>query len=439
MPTVPLRNNITAVADDDESQSGIESESGIFTTDGQSTVNPRGMQGGGGGAGGGPLLDTVRAYDTTFDESLVSGIDDASFILNESSLYRAKVREEEKMVRDEYSLDESSLDLADYVSMRNNYRNAGTTSNLNVSTDAMAPTTNPSFLDDTIFSGAYNRVLKTFMFQGNSSSNKRAVETSDEESQGKTTPKTLSPKDSENNAENDDDGASNDANSAGRPQTMVYGKAPRTPQKQGGKQAADTPRTVSSTVLTSVSDTKILGLRLSRLVIIVLFVLVAAVAVAVGSAVASQKKESSSNRGSAGFGAALFPTNSPVVATIAPTQFVAEGNGADIQDQADDTSTPTAAPIMATSAPIMPTLFPLIMTRVPTIAPSVSRPTAAPFAPPTNNPTIVTTAPTIAATNFTTLAPTLNETAFPVDRCGGDNDALSFTLFGQERDCIWFR
>ena len=455
MPTFPIRNN--AVMDDDESQSGLESQSGIFTTDGQSTV--RGLPG---GATAAALLDTttvVRAYDTTFDESLVSGIDDASFLMNES-LYKGSkapsraIKDEENMVRTDYSLDDSSLDLADYISMRNHYRQSAppAAGNLNVSTDAMAPTTNPSFMEDSIFSGAYNRVLKTFMFQGKGSSNKRSTETnSDEDSQGETTPKTLSPKDSqdveifhpEGVDEADDVDSNNDTTSVGRPKTIILGKAPRTPQQAKGKRPADTPRTVSSTVMTNVSDTKILGLRLSRLVILILFILVAAVAVAVGSAVASQKRDASKSAGaSAGLGPNNFPTSAPVVAsgTQVPTYYSTgfeevdgdeEDDGGDDGDNQDDedTTEPTAAPVPATTTP-------LEVTGAPVVGPN---PTAAPFSSPTGNPTalpVPTTAPTVTVTNLPTQ---VNGTDFPVEICGGDDDESTFMLFSQPRDCPWFR
>ena len=437
MSALPIRNNVANLlpgTDDDESQSGLESQSGIFTTDGQSTVNFRGAQ----GAGGINVLDTtttVRAYDTTFDESLVSGIEDASFLLNES-LYRTKVRDEEKMVRDEYSLDESSLDLGEYITNNYHNNNNGSTSaagNVNVSTDAHAPTTNPSYVEDSVFSGAYNRVLKTFMFK--SSSNKKASESSDEEAPGKNTPKTLSPKDSqelevfEAEGGNDDDAESNDTASVGRPKTIILGKTPRTPQQgSGGKKPADTPRTTSSTVMTTVSDTKILGLRLSRLVIIILFVFVAAVAVAVGSAVASQKKQSSLARDAAspglGDATATFPTNSPMVpttATAAPTYFSQDGedeNDGSYDGGEDETAMPTGAPGFTTLAPSVG---------------ATAAPTGAPFAPPTGTPT---TAPFGAPTTVPTMAPSVNATQFP---CGSDDDERSFTLFGQARDCVWFR
>ena len=89
-----------------------ESQSGIFTTDGQSTILASAEH-------GGVIGMANAAVDDTLDyQSLISGIEDTSFLMNES-LYRAKLREEETMVRAEYSLadEESTTDYGDYATM----------------------------------------------------------------------------------------------------------------------------------------------------------------------------------------------------------------------------------------------------------------------------------------------------------------------------------
>ena len=451
MPTVPFRNMLV---DDDESQSGLESQSGIYTTDGQSTVNHnyRGP--------GGALLDHggTRGYDTTLDESMISGIDDASFIMNES-VFKAKVKDEEKMIRDEYSLDDSSLDLGDYINMPNITNKEGTKAE--ESKNAKGTINNPTSMEDSVFSGAYNRVMKTFLFQGKS---KASVETSDEESQGKSTPKTLSAKESQEmevfQAEPDNDDQSNDTTSVGRPTTIILGKAasPRTPQQRlddYNKKMADTPRTASSSVMTTVSETKILGLRLSRLVFIVLFILVAAVAVAVGSALASQKQEpsSASRESEIGYGSGIFPTNSPVaaenLATMEPTVYVEDKPDDDSQLDENETpeqdsvvsetmapsSDPVVSETMAPSSPI--TNATIASDPVSTSAPSEA-PTGALTTVPTVETMAPTTGPTVTATGIPTVALDSNTTEAPLG-CGADDEISTFVLFGEQRTCPWFR
>ena len=426
--------------DDDESESGIASESGIFTYDGQYTVAS---------ASPSQIMQesdrVAQELDNSLDYgSLISGIQDSSFLMNES-LYRAKLREDEAQGRVDYSLDESSLDLGEYTKMP---YPKGASSPVNISTAAVMRTTNPT-TEDSIFSTAYTRVMKAFLFP----SKKNQKDEQGDEETGKTTPKTLSPKDSEDVQGFQDDEASQDDDPAlqGRPtKTIVLGKTPpRTPKQRledynnrGNKNNGfpQTPRTVQESTITVYSETKILGLRLSRLLCIILLILVAAVAVAVGSAVAMQDNSSSEGRSSAGNEQrAPFPTSSPVVSvvqTLAPsTENVFDETAESAPaPTALPTSSPTQPPIMATQAPTAPLptgapSFPL-STQTPTLQPLGI--TATPSGPAaTGVPTAVTVPPTALLTQ--------NPSSAPVSICGVDDDVTTFVLFNEDRNCAWFR
>eukprot|EP00977_Amphora_coffeiformis_P028635 scaffold36436_cov176-Amphora_coffeaeformis.AAC.11 len=436
MPISPYSRRNLNDDDDDQSESGIASESGIYTFDGNYTIASRSQI----------MRESDRVgqeLDDTLDHgSLISGIEDSSFLMNES-LYRAKLRDEDSHVRSDYSLDQSSMDLGDYTKMP--YPN-GDSTNVDDSTAAVMRTTNPTTTaEDSIFSGSYSRVIKSFLFP---SQTKQNIEGQDEET-GKSTPKTLSPKDSTDDVQRfHDDDASQDSDSViqGRPaKTIILGKAPpRTPKQRledYKKQVAETPRTVQGSTMTIYSETKILGLRLSRLVCIILLILVAAVAVAVGSALALQDNDSSStNRNSStGNEQVPFQTDSPVdpvVQTLAPSTAIVNdtvvGTAAPmtvptISPTRLPTPSPTRSPIIGTYAPSPP---------LPTGVPSFPMPTLTPTVPPpTGAPTVITETPTALPTTNPTTAPTVA----PVNFCGEDDDVSTFVLFNENRNCAWFR
>ena len=437
MPVSPYARYNLNDDDDDESETGITSESGIYTFDGQHTVATRSQF----------MQESNRmgqAPDDTLDYgSVVSGIEDSIFLMNES-LYHSKFREEEARVRSEFSLDEESLDLGEYTKMP--YPNENSM-NLNDSTAAVMRRTNPTTTaEDSIFSAAYTRVMKSFLFP---STRKQNNEDQDAEN-GKTTPKTLSPKDSTDDVQRfQDDEASQDDDSVlqRRPaKTIIVGKSsPRTPKQRlddYNNHDAQTPRTLQGSTMTIYSDTKILGLRLSRLLCIILLILVAAVGVAVGAALALQENASSTNRSAVGNEQNTFRTDGPVgpvVQTLAPSttsvnDSVDETDAFTFPPTSLSTSLKTSSPIVGTWAPSPP---------VPTEVPSFPLPTPTPTITmipsrllPTGAPTVVNIPPS----GLPTLNPTTTTTtSAPVNICGVDDDATTFVLFNENRNCVWFR
>ena len=254
--------------------------SGIFTTDGQSSIATRG-----------PWTNPSIPQDIDDQQSLVSGIEDASML--DDTVYRGLTGPDGESFLGGYSLDDSTTDYGNYTSPYDPPPAAAVATRKVI--DSNQRSTSGKSTEDTVFSSTYSRLVNSFLFAAGSS-RKQNSSGDDSNSAGRGTPKTLSPKDSHDvqGFEDDDEERS----------------APRTPPPNtsaGNKKSKKSASTVPSTGSSSLPP-YVCGLSLPRVICIILVIILAAVAVAVGAALYSSK---SSSPGENDFQNALFPTASP--------------------------------------------------------------------------------------------------------------------------------